>query len=96
MIEGTFALLAAGLAFLVPLAVPLFVQRWRTLLVVLLAGAALLTWLWFDIDASGGRHWLGTFLAGLMLAGFGFGVIAKFAMLLGRPHSTSGEGDGGG
>lgn len=96
MIEGTFALLAAGLAFLAPLAVPLFVQRWRTLLVVLLAGAALLTWLWFDIDASGDRHWLGTFLAGLMLAGYGFGIIAKFAMLLGRPQSTGGEDDSDG
>lgn len=96
MIEGTLALLAAALAFLVPLAVPLFVQRWRTLLVVVLAGAALLTWLWFDIDASGSRHWLGTFLAGLMLAGFGFGVIAKFAMLLGRPPPALSEDDNDG
>jgi hypothetical protein len=84
MIEGTLAIIAAILAFLVPLAIPLFIQRWRTFAITTTAAAAITAWLWFDIEASGGGHWLGSFIAGLMFAGFAFGAIAKLAMLLGR------------
>jgi hypothetical protein len=91
MIEGTFAIVAACLAFLVPLAAPLFVHGWRSFAIMVLIAGAILAWLWFDIEGSGGNHWLGTFLAGLMFAGFAFGAIAKFAMLLGRPKPDAGE-----
>ncbi len=83
MIEGTFAIVAATLAFLVPFAVPLFIQRWPTFAITVAVAAAIFAWLWFDIEASE-THWLGSFLAGLMLFGFASGAIAKFAMLLGR------------
>jgi hypothetical protein len=92
MIEGTFAIVAAILAFLVPLAIPLFIQRWRTFLVTVAVAAAIFAWLWFDIEASAGAHWLGSFLAGLMLFGFAFGAVAKFAMLLGRRPDEPSEG----
>lgn len=40
MIEGTFAIVAAVLAFLVPAAIPLFARRWRTLAIILVLAAA--------------------------------------------------------
>ena len=80
---GLFALFAATLAFLVPLAVPLFVTRWSTLAIQVAVAAAFFTWLSFDV--SGGSSIIGSFLGGLMLIGFAFGAIAKFAILLGRP-----------
>lgn len=85
MIGGALAIVVASLAFLVPFAVPLFVRRWRTLAIVVAVAAAIFGWLYVDIEATGATHWLGTFLAGLMFLGFGFGAIAKVAILLGRP-----------
>ena len=82
---GALAVLAAVLSFLVPLAIPLFAQRWRAFLVVLLLGALFFAWLTWDLQSAGPTgHWIGTFLGGLMLTGFAAGAIAKFVMLVGR------------
>lgn len=94
MIEGTIAVIAAVLSFLVPLAIPLFAQRWRTFAVVLALAGAFFGWLNWDIgrgavsDPPAGGNLIGPFLGGLMLFGFGAGAIAKFVMLLGR-HPTN-------
>lgn len=82
MIAGTFAIIAALLSFAVPLAIPLFAQRWRTFAIILALAAAFFAWLTWDIQRGG--SWIGPFLGGLMLFGFGAGAIAKFVMLLGR------------
>lgn len=81
--SGVVAIAASVLAFLVPLAVPLFAMRWRSFLVVLGLGAAFFAWLTLDLQ-QGGSTWLGPFLGGLMLFGFAAGAIAKFVMLVGR------------
>ena len=87
---GIVAIVASMLAFLVPLAVPLFVGRWRSYLVVLALGAAFFTWLTLDLQRAGlgdppvEANWIGPFLGGLMLFGFVAGTIAKFVMLVGR------------
>mgnify|MGYP006191094479 CR=1 FL=1 len=82
LMAGLFAILAACLAFVVPLAVPLFAANWRSLLIMAAAAAAFFTWLHFDV--ADGSSLIGEFLGGLMLVGFAFGAIARFAMLLGR------------
>lgn len=90
MIAGTIAIIAALLSFAVPLAIPLFAQRWRTFALILALGAAFFAWLTWDLqrtslgDPPGSDNWIGPFLGGLMLFGFGAGSIAKFVMLLGR------------
>lgn len=95
MIEGTVAIIAAVLSFLVPLAIPLFAQRWRTFVVILTLAVAFFAWLTWDLqraslgDPLGGGNWIGPFLGGLMLFGFGAGAIAKFVMLLGRPTNRA-------
>jgi hypothetical protein len=80
---GVFAIIAAVLAFLVPLALPLFAQRWATLAMMVAVASLFFSWLYFDI--ASGTSMIGSFLGGLMLIGFAFGAIAKFAILLGRP-----------
>lgn len=85
---GLFALFAAFLAFAVPLAIPLFVQRWRTFLIVISVAVAFFTWLTFDMQQADESHWMGPFLGGLMLLGFGAGAIAKFVMLIGKPGTS--------
>lgn len=91
--DGVVAIVTSVLAFLVPLAVPLFVTRWRSYLVVLAISAAFFTWLTLDLqrvavaDPLGQPNWIGPFLGGLMLFGFVAGAIAKFAMLVGRRQS---------
>ena len=85
---GIVAMLMAFLAFVVPLAVPLFVQRWRTFAVVVAAAVAFFAWLTIDIK-PGQPHWIGAFLGGLMLLGFGAGAIARFVMLIARLAPTS-------
>ena len=85
MIEGGFAILAATLSFLVPMAVPLFATRWRTLLIVLAAGAVFFAWLTVEMPVPGTiPAGIGSFLGGLMLTGFAFGMIAKAVSLVGR------------
>lgn len=82
---GAIALVATLLAFFVPLAVPLFAQRWRTLIVIAALGAAFFGYVTWDLgNASGPAHLLGPFLSGLMLFGFAGGLLAKFVMLLSR------------
>ena len=78
--SGVLALVAAFLAFMVPIAVPLFVQRWRTLGIVVVAGVLFFAW----VSPGGITQELGPFVFGLMLLGFAAGVIAKFVMLVGR------------
>jgi hypothetical protein len=102
VIEGTIAIIAAVLAFLVPAAIPLFAQRWRTFAIVLALAAAFFGWLTWDIqrailgDPPDSGNWIGPFLGGLMLFGFGAGAIAKFVMLLGRqPEPAPGETEEG-
>ena len=84
---GVFALILAFLAFAVALAMPLFVRRWRTLAIMVVAGALFFAFVTYDLPhADGVTQLLGSFLFGLMLFGFAAGVIAKFVMLLGpRP-----------
>lgn len=83
--SGVFALVAAFLAFSVPIAVPLFVQSWRGFAVVAAAGALFFTWVTFDLgNPAGITQALGPFVFGLALFGLAAGVVAKFVMLLGR------------
>lgn len=81
--EGVLALFASFLAFVVPLALMLFMQRWRSFIVALALGAAVFAIMTADF-ANGGSALVGQFLGGLMLFGFAAGTIAKFAMLLSR------------
>jgi hypothetical protein len=82
--SGIFAVFAGLLCFIVPLAVPLFAQRWRTFAIIVAMAVAFFGWLTWDIGRTGSAHWIGSFLGGLMLFGFAAGTIAKFVMLLGR------------
>ena len=83
--SGVLALVGAFLAFMIPIAVPLFAQRWRTLAIIAALGSAFFTWANTDLaNPNGMAQMLGTFLLGLMLFGFAAGVIAKFVMLAGR------------
>ncbi len=81
---GAIALFAGLLCFAVPLAMPLFAQRWRTFALVVALAAAFFAWLTWDIQRAGSAHWIGSFLGGLMLFGFAAGAIAKFVMLVAR------------
>ena len=82
---GAIALIGAFLAFSVPIAVPLFAQRWRTLVIVLLLGAVFFGWLTLEMDTPGTiPAGIGAFLGGLMLFGFAAGAIAKFVALVGQ------------
>lgn len=80
---GFIAIAVSGLAFLVPLAIPLFAQRWRSFALIVALAAVFFLWLNGDIE-SGGANPIGPFLGGLMLFGFVAGAIAKFVMLVGR------------
>jgi hypothetical protein len=85
MIEGIWAIVVACFSFLVPMAVPLFVQRWRTFLIILVAAAAFFGWLTLEMPIAGSiPAGIGAFLGGLMLLGFAGGAIAKFIGLVGR------------
>lgn len=85
MIEGTLAIFLAFICFLVPMAVPLFAQRWRTLIVILVLAAVFFGWLTIEMPIPGTiPSRIGAFLGGLMLLGFAAGAIAKFVQLLGR------------
>ncbi|MDC9824043.1 hypothetical protein PRN20_09870 [Devosia sp. ZB163] len=83
--SGAFAIVAALFAFAIPIAVPLFVQRWQSFGVVVVAGILFFAWVTHDLaNPAGMTQVLGSFLFGLMLFGFAAGVIAKFVMLLSR------------
>ncbi len=81
---GTIAIFAGLLCFAVPLAIPLFTQRWRSFAIVIALAVAFFAWLTWDIGRAGNAHWIGPFLGGLMLFGFAAGTIAKFVMLVSR------------
>ena len=89
--DSILAIIAATLAFAVPLAIPLFVQRWPTFLIVLAAAAVFFSWLTLDLQQipPGEQALIGPLLGGLMLMGFGAGAVAKFVMLIGRRKETS-------
>lgn len=90
MIEGIWALFLAFLSFVLPMAIPLFVQRWRTLLLVVGLGVAFFAWLTVEMPNPGSiPSGIGAFLGGLMLFGFAGGVIARLVQMLGRPKATS-------
>ncbi len=85
MIEGTLAIILAFFSFLIPMAIPLFAQRWRTLLIVVSVAALFFGWLTVEMPTPGTiPAGIGAFLGGLMLFGFAAGTIAKFVQLLGR------------
>ncbi len=93
--DALFALVLAVLAFAVPMAVPLFTQRWRSLGVVVMGGVLFFTWLTVEMPVEGTLpHGIGAFLGGLMLFGFAGGTLARFVSLLGRkaPESETAEG----
>jgi len=81
---GAVAIFVGLLCFAVPLAIPLFAQRWRTFAIIVALGVAFFAWLTVDIQQAGDQHWIGQFLGGLMLLGFAGGTIAKFVMLVSR------------
>lgn len=82
---GALALIGAFLSFIVPLGVPLFAQRWRTLGIVAVIGVLFFVWVNLDLgNPAGVTQAFGPFLFGLMLFGFAAGVIAKFVMLTAR------------
>jgi hypothetical protein len=82
---GVVAIITALLAFGIPLAVPLFAQRWRTLLILMLLGALFFGWVTLDLASPDGiTQTLGPFTFGLMLFGFAAGAMAKFVMLVSR------------
>lgn len=93
--EILIAIVAALLAFGVPLAIPLFVQRWRTFFIVNAVAVAFFTWLTLDLqrnaldDPPGLAYLFGPLLGGLMLIGYACGAIAKFAMLVGKPGEAA-------
>ena len=85
MLEGIWAIVVAFVCFVVPMAVPLFAQRWRTLIVILVLAALFFGWLTLEMDTPGTiPAGIGAFLGGLMLFGFAAGAIAKFVALVGR------------
>ena len=85
MLEGIWAIVVAFVCFLVPMAVPLFAQRWRTLIIILVLAALFFGWLTLEMDTPGTiPAGIGAFLGGLMLFGFAAGAIAKFVALVGR------------
>jgi hypothetical protein len=88
--DSILAIIAAIPAFAVPLSIPLFVQRWRTFLIVVAAAAVFFTWLTLDLQQVrlGEQALIGPLLGGLMLAGFGAGAVAKFVMLIGRTATS--------
>lgn len=82
---GIIAIITTLLAFGIPIAVPLFAQRWRTLAILLVLGLLFFGWVTLDLATPDGMtQTLGPFTFGLMLFGFAAGVIAKFVMLLSR------------
>ncbi|MDB5542469.1 MAG: hypothetical protein JWQ89_4196 [Devosia sp.] len=82
---GLIALIAAFIAFMVALAVPLFVQTWRSLAIVVVVAAVFFAFVNYDLPHPDGiTQFFGPFLFGLSLFGFAAGVIAKFVMLVGR------------
>jgi len=85
VLEGIWAIVVAFVCFVVPMAVPLFAQRWRTLIVILVLAALFFGWLTLEMDTPGTiPAGIGAFLGGLMLFGFAAGAIAKFVALVGR------------
>ena len=86
---GILALIAAVLAFAIPMAIPLLARRWRAYAVVLALAVPFFIWLNADITAQAGGGAIGAFLGGLMLTGFSAGAIARFVMLLGRPREEA-------
>ena len=83
--DGAWAIFLAVICFVVPVAVPLFTQRWRSFLAVLLLGTLFFGWLTLEVNTPGTiPSGIGAFLGGLMLFGFAAGAIVKFVQLLGR------------
>jgi hypothetical protein len=92
VIEGIGALLLGFFSFVVPMAIPLMAQRWRTLLAILAVGAVFFGWLTLEMPVAGSiPAGIGAFLGGLMLFGFAAGTIARFVMLLGRRQAADSE-----
>lgn len=93
-VDALFALVLAFFAFALPMAVPLFAQRWRSLGLVILAGVLFFAWLTLEMETEGTLpHGVGPFLGGLMLFGFAGGTIARFVSLLGRKAPDSEAAD---
>ena len=88
---GGWAIFLAFLCFLGPMAIPFFAVRWRSFLMQVVVAAAFFGWMTLEVNREGTvPAAIGSFLGGLMLTGFGFGAVARFAMLIGRPsHSET-------
>ena len=96
MIEGMWAIFLAFICFLVPMAVPLFAMRWRTFLIVVAVAALLFAWMTVEMPVAGTiPASIGSFLGGLMLTGFAFGMIAKFVGLVGKRPEAPESGETG-
>jgi hypothetical protein len=89
---GGWAIFLAFLCFLGPMAIPFFAVRWRSFLIQIVVAAAFFGWLTLEVGREGTiPAAIGSFLGGLMLTGFGFGAVARFAMLIGRPTRSQSD-----
>ena len=82
---GGWAIFLAFLCFLGPMAIPFFAVRWRSFFVQIVIAAVFFGWMTLEVNREDTvPAAIGSFLGGLMLTGFGFGAVARFAMLLGQ------------
>jgi hypothetical protein len=89
MIEGTVAIFLACLCFLVPMAIPLFAQRWRSFFAILAVATLFFGWLTLEMETPGTiPSGIGAFLGGVMLFGFAAGAIARLVSLIGRTNTV--------
>ena len=91
---GGWAIFLAFVCFLGTMAAPLFAVRWRSFLVQVAIAALFFGWMTLEVNREGTiPAAIGSFLGGLMLTGFGFGAVARFAMLIGRAPEASSQSD---
>ena len=70
MIAGTIAIVVALLSFAVPLAIPLFAQRWRTFAIILALGAAFFGESMFSLRRDASKVALAWLVARLKVGGY--------------------------
>lgn len=87
---GLWAVFLAAFCFLGPMALPLALPGWRSLLGAIVLAALFFGWMTAAIDTPGSlAQGIGGFLGGLMLFGFASGTIARMVALIGRRPEAS-------